>query len=359
MVDWYINKKKPPSKEDILQFEQIVDKKLQDTYFYSMAFHGFVWKNIPGTKKALFVEKYGNIAIRLRYLIKMKEYRRLDRRIIYMENCSHRPSSSTDISFIAVSNKGGIIRPGNSSYAVKKSNFHVSDLPTPGPSKATCVYEVANRRPRKTLLIKLKSLPSNTIYTDLYNYLFDDKTIQLQIDWVKDSVLTGLQEPCVFVYEASPISQHDLYHHCALTQEMKNFLDENNIPYPQSAHRFALYKLIKKYLKLKQDKFTELIKACGHEVLLRPYGFEPLDFFNKFWSSKALENFSTEDLRNVENELIATETDVFNEDRMMEEVVDKIMTLGKFEGEADDYLTDYADVMKYDSEYGIETAFIA
>lgn len=189
--------------------------------------------------------------------------------------------------------------------------------------------------------------------------LYDDyEDTKDRKEWLRD-ILHKLTKPCVFVY---PQSAENKFTPFSPKQNLMAFLAEREIPFDPKSHRLELYELAKRFSKNEDDEITAMVTAFGHESIVRPLfrNGEPLDIFNPFHGRKFKfsQTYGKLDWASYEKALIAKEKQMYNEDLMVETVIDKIMTYGKYEGKAPDYLTDYSEVQKYDIEFGPANAFV-
>lgn len=308
------------------------------------------------------------IAKRLRYLIKIREYRQMKQHIIYLEDCTHRPNVKCK-SYIAVSNRRGLLSivrkagrsPVDARSDLKKYDWEEHGLRFDEAQGAAVLAPTVPSTSKKALLSSRPiDLSWSVIEVPEYPEIIQETAAahRNHLEWVKDHIINVIDEPCVFVYEGYPFTQHDLFGPLSSKQDMKEYLDKNGVPYSRNAHRVELHDQVKRFTKPKLDLLSDLINTHGHDVLEVPYGLNSLLFFEEYWPLVADEKFKLTKMKEAEAKIMAAEETMFTADRVMEQVVDKLLTLGKYEREAMPDLTDYIDVLKYDSECGYQTMFV-
>lgn len=93
--------------------------------------------------------------------------------------------------------------------------------------------------------------------------------------WLRDELLPKLEEPSIIILDNA--SYHSRLFQRAPTssskkEDMKAWLRENNVNFPESASKNELYELIKPLTRSKSFVVDQIIQEAGHEILrLPPY----------------------------------------------------------------------------------------
>ncbi|XP_050678167.1 uncharacterized protein LOC126974663 isoform X2 [Leptidea sinapis] len=275
--------------------------------------NGFIWQRLPRTSKSILVEDPKQVFERQSYLSSILKYREQGRHIVYVNET--------------------VIRQG----ALKAHE-----------TSGTYLYCYAVVSPDQGLLdikVTTVNIPSSSLFNK-----FPPIT-----PWIIDEVIKKIPEGSVIVwpcrsYHAKSFEQlPDLF---STKNQMKDWLQFRNIPFDNKMHRAELIKIIEssKYTfeESQLDKLEVAIAAYGHVALRLPRKLGMLSLFEIFWTRffktnviwhkkcktvalvrKAFEKRPLSHWKEFNNKLIQKEITIFKEDRAMEEVIDKILTMAR------------------------------
>ena len=295
IIDEYVNKLQVPTKNSILNALGVIEnKKLYTLSMLELDLNilGFVWKRLPKSDKYIIVEDRKKVSKRMKYLHQMREYRNNNRVLIHIERTvPYYPNervNSTEIIVIASPQLGFI------------------DVYFP-PKLQPLVFRLAG---------KLHVIPQNS----------------------------------VFVIEQSNPSAVDFERTCKMPTmhskkaEMIAWLESHNIPCESTMHRGELFALIEKH-KVHfphLDKICQILKAAGHDVLLRPPELSYIGYFSGImgaifanrnmtrtvFKTCVIENMneaSPEFWMEEDQKMAAKEQKIYDEELKLELVLDKLM----------------------------------
>lgn len=274
-----------------------------DNILHPLIRAGFTWKELPGAKKALLIEKPEQFQERIQYLQNMKEWRKNHLPILYVEFIPWE-----DMLFIA---------------------------------KKQCV-----------------AFAVSTL-TGLVHITFLEPNFRFNKHWLKHWTMSFLKiiiNPHVIVLAENKIEYKEVDTELKMTSpkmEMVQWLEYNDIPHNPYDHRAELYRLVQKSrcnCKPKQSP-TEKLMSFGHHVVEHPRGIMDLTMVyaniksklmsecdihsnmrknNAFGFLNSLKEFTLEEWRNIDLMIREREEKIYQEDMEMEAVVDKLMELGKY-----------------------------
>ncbi|KAH9639455.1 hypothetical protein HF086_002144 [Spodoptera exigua] len=108
--------------------------------------------------------------------------------------------------------------------------------------------------------------------------------------WIIDILIPLLKTASVIVFDNSPLHGTPKPNKISIfdtTDEMRQWLRENNIPHTDSMKKFELYRLIENCVcNLDQSaQVDRVIKANGHQVMRLPINFEYLSPIDQIWQN--------------------------------------------------------------------------
>lgn len=274
-----------------------------DTILYPLRIAGFVWKQLPGSKKAILVEKSKQFQKRIQYLQNMKEWRKSNLPILYVE-------------FI---NLTDIARLKNQSVAVAVSTL--------------------------TGLVDATFLQPKFQFSKLW---LMEWTVRL-VENLKNPHIIVL---CLPEYNTEYKKEDIELNMSSPKKDMVEWLEFNDIPHTRNDHRAELYKLVQKLRNNCKPKpsIMEKLKSFGHHVVEQPRGIIDLTMIyatvksklvnvedicgKKIETKSAIKNFLHEftlkEWRNIDAKIRECEEKTYQHDMEMETVIDKLMELGKY-----------------------------
>lgn len=218
----YVMKQRIPTKASIVKAVKAIDQTnigyTPSILKQDMNHHGFIWKRLPKSDKFIVVENTEQFSNRMKYLQQMMEYRENNRVLIHVERTLTIFSNIHTAEIILVASP----------------QLGLIDTCFP-PKLKTLEFFLRN---------KLHTIPPNS----------------------------------VFVIEQSNPSGVDLERTCKLPtihskkNDMIKWLEAYDIPCDSALHRGELYALIEKH-KVNCPPYyrcCEILKAAGHDVILRP-----------------------------------------------------------------------------------------
>ncbi|XP_059051462.1 uncharacterized protein LOC131846226 [Achroia grisella] len=314
MVDYYIKQQIPIQKNHIPLHINTSD---------SLKKSGFKWHDIPGTNKCIFIENPEQQAKRMRYLINMKKFREENRPIVYI---AHEVIQDTV----------------PSSTTTAQDHILIAASPQIG-------------------LIDCSMVTSSRLNI---------------IEWFQIMVQPHLTESHVVVigseYQETD-ADLDVPKPEDTTAKMISWLDNNKINYKQTMHRSELYALIERYntavFNESLHKEDAILKAHGLDVLRRP-NWEVLDYFQHIWIDIMKENmdkskcdttlktyirsYNMETWQKFEEIIAKNEQSIYDEDRLLEDIIDKLLTKAKYDTLESNDFSAKSDVKPFDPyEYNI------
>ncbi|XP_063542971.1 uncharacterized protein LOC134751485 [Cydia strobilella] len=305
LIEHYVEKQDIPTKEKL-----IVDLELKtifcdnDTLNYSLKNHGFIWRNLPGTKKSILIEHPKRVADRNRYFKKLKQYRSENRDIVYIEEFY------------------------NNIY-----HKHVN-IPRKQPRK-WCIAAITENSLIKAGTYTYPAAPGVDLYV-----------------WLKDELIPLLPKNSVVVVEEKINKEVDDYQFPdALNSkdEIKDWLNVNNVPFAKNMRKAELMTLVDKFTKERRLILEEILKSHGYEVLRKQKGFPNLyviapltkhmqDNNDKAPRGKlrgreggrlmdALKGCTVEQWKKMFDTVKLGEEKILREDFLLEEIIDKLMSM--------------------------------
>lgn len=297
---YYIIQRRIPTLALLIHY---CGKSVTDNYMHPIISAGFTWKQLPGTKKAIIVEKTEQFHHRIQYLQNMKEWRKNNIPILYVEFMCLTDILSMTKEYVAVA---------------------VSTL------------------------------------TGLVHTTFLHSNFKFCMHWLKTwtaSFIKDVSHPHVIVFGIH--AEHKIEYKQEYTKltmsspkkEMVEWLENNDIPHNPNDHRAELYRLVQKFRNKCKPKhnITEKINTFGHHVVEQPRGISGLTMIyakvkSNFMSEKDiytskkiysyevknfLKEITLEEWRNIDAEIKRREERIYQDDMEMETVLDKLMELGK------------------------------
>lgn len=193
-------------------------------------------------------------------------------------------------------------------------------------------------------------------------------------DWLENYVYPHLDTSSVLVYPENPDEYiRSIPRPEDTKKEMIDWLERHNISYRDDMLRADLYKLIKIYGKAEKIcRRDEILQAKGIEVLRVPAGWSKLNFFQPVWLIPAfqrafdttrqeylakelfvnfLESINSDQWASYVARLKTTESSIFQKDMELEEVIDKIVTMSKFEDLPEADLSHQNEVQSFVDKY--------
>lgn len=286
---------------------------------------GFTWKQLPGTKKAVIVEKPEQFYQRIQYLQNMKEWRQNNLPILYVEFIKY-----TDIT---------------------------------------------NLNSKQNVVVAVSTL------TGLVHITFMQKHFEFSMDWLMKwtaNFIHKVKNPHVVVLGVStPVTAENKVDHKEEDAELKmsspkmdmvQWLEYNHIPHSPNDHRAELYRLVQKFRSIcnPMQHIMEKIKSYGHYVVKQPRGIMDLttvyaNLKSKYWNHHTIqgniynstfknifEGITLEDWITMDARIRKREEIMYQNDMEMEAVMDKLMELGKYgriSGREIDSLDDFTPLL--------------
>ncbi|KAI8425610.1 hypothetical protein MSG28_011427 [Choristoneura fumiferana] len=317
----YLEKKTIPTmlrlKSD---FEEIMMYRTNDYVKQSLKGRGFVWRKLPGTKQSIIVEDPKRVIDRHRYFNKLKEYRDEGRSIVYIEE---RCYSS-------------------------RSGSRILDL-EPVFMNTTKWY----------IIIATENALINT-YTHMYQPTFN------YITWLMDMVIPLLPNNSVIVIEDKlnwEQRETPKVNEFSSKKDIKEWLDECGVHCDPQSNKAELMILVNKFTEERSMKLNDFFKGHGHDVLRRQRGFPNLCFtapiLKLFQKTSKNANLQGKELMDIiksvteeqwkeMNECVKKEEKkVYEEDILLDEVIDKIVAMAAETG----VLNEELDIYQHDTEY--------
>ncbi|XP_063390037.1 uncharacterized protein LOC134675638 [Cydia fagiglandana] len=309
LIEHYIEKEDIPTKENL-----IVDLELRtifcnsDTLNYYLKKHGFIWRILPGTKKSILTEHPKRAADRYRYFKKLRQYRSENRDIVYIEEFYNN------------------IYPNHENLPRKQA-------------RKWCIAAITENSLIKAGTYMYPAAPGVDLYV-----------------WLKDELIPLLPKNSVVVVEEKMNKEVDDYQFPdALNSkhEIKDWLNANNVPFAEAMRKAELMTLVDKFTKEKGLILEEILKSHGHEVLRKQKGFPNLsviapltkhlkDHYAKVLRGikereggrliDALKGCTVEQWKNMFDTVKEVEERILHEDLLLEETIDKLMSMTCQEG---------------------------
>lgn len=323
----YLNKLQIPTKSSILQEilnyrnKQLYTSDLLELDLYNL---GYVWKRLPKSDKYIIVEDTKQVSNRMKYLHQMKEYRKTDRVLIHVERTVAFPlQRSQNVEVIAI--------------ASPQLGFIDAKFPT---NEQSLDFWLGNI---------LHTIPQNSVFVI-------EQSNRSGVDFKRTGELPTMHSK---------------------KSTMIEWLESYNIPCDSTMHRGELFALIEKHKVHCPPvyKICEILKAAGHDVILRPPELANTGFFT--WILKPIfeDKNVTLPMFNIrvvtamsvtspdawilaDRRMAAREQKIYEEDLKLEFFLDKLMDAVKSEDfdavdiekcETDEFNTEFFDKMLFDA----------
>ncbi|XP_013200105.2 uncharacterized protein LOC106142770 [Amyelois transitella] len=310
--------------KNYVTYRSIIDQKSIDEELYKYKIYeyqtqilrskGFVWRKISGNKCILIEDPWVQ-ARRIKYLVDMKKFRDQGRTFAYVEE--------------------KVIPADAATLSQFQLGYHYLDW----KNQSTVRIAISPQSGLLDFSVNNVSSNSDWLIKDICNHLRPSDVLVLEENLLKEEPLGKPPKP-----EATKA-------------DMIKWLEENNIPCTSTMHRAELYELIQMYSDRFNEKYLteEIIKSKGIDIAKRPKGWAMLNYFEPIWNISALwqdvgdEGVTEKVTKRIEtavkhnrcgwtkfgDQLAQKEREVFEKDMELEEVVDKLLTMAKFEDMSD------------------------
>ncbi|XP_041984240.1 uncharacterized protein LOC121736853 [Aricia agestis] len=215
-----------------------------------------------------------------------------------------------------------------------------------------CNYDTDFER---DLTVYAAILPKAGLLSTSKYSLSSPNTFKKLESWILYDIVPKLLAPSVIVLDDT-IESKD---HITLPtinskhSEMIEWLKAKNIPHDPDMHRPELYELIKRSKRGEPENIYTIdtkLNAKGHKVLRQPKGVRCLKYdINKFRTDMRTCNSRhdvtthLETWQNLEESLIQLEEKLYKEDLELENIIDQLLTLGKYSPESSHLFDDKFD----------------
>ncbi|XP_048000609.1 uncharacterized protein LOC125237531 [Leguminivora glycinivorella] len=301
LVKHYIEQQEIPTKEKLIADLELKNKPCdKNTLNYYLNDLGFIWRILPGTTKYILTEHPKRVADRLRYFKKLNQYRSENRKIVYIEE-----------------NYNHIYR-----------NHEEAN----GKYRRCCIAAITENCLVKVDTYTYPGVPGGHLYA-----------------WLRNDLLPQLQKNSVVVVEDKlnkEIQDYQIPDAFNTKEEMKDWLTINNVPFAENMCKADLMKLIDKFANESGDILEDIFKSQGHDFLrkpkfpklcvMAPLAQLMLDTYpwQRIPSKLAdeLKGCTEKQWTQMFDTLKLEERRIMHEDLLMEEIIDKLITMTTQEG---------------------------